>query len=485
MSIDLQPLSDLPRAGTRGWRSDGPRFVLVAWLMSGAALVAAGIAAVVLVSVSETVRAVLAGEKPSEKLRRIAESATDSSAFAWVSVIASQIALLACVWLAWRLLGRPARERLGLAHARLTPAHNLVLLVGTIVPFAIGLFLAWLVGLATGTPDQSVGPLQQMWTQGTKFESIAWVMLIALVPGFVEELFYRGFLLRGLLLKWGPVASIATTGLLFAIVHGDPVSASAILPLGLWLGLIAWRTGTVWLPFAMHAGVNGTWTATMMIVYRDPGAESWMNGAAIGALVVGVIAFIAAVIILRRPVAQAPAAARRARFAPRVAAACLVGVTILALVMPQGTASTKAPQPPLPSPTIAQLTERVSAQVSVASIGQEGTAQFTMLPDRATRLMLPPNKAGVGEVLLSLDAGGKLVWLAYSGELRAKGHHRLPTGVLEQLASGAPTRLCLTLDATTNPPRVNVRATLEEDDARVAAALAYAEREGWATRGRK
>jgi len=108
-----------------------------------------------------------------------------------------------------------------------------------------------------------------------------------------------------------------------------------------------------------------------------------------------------------------------------------------------------------------------------------------MLPEGTTRLMLPPNKAGVGELLLSLDAGGKLIWLAYSGELTAKGRDRLPTGVLEQLASGAPTRLCLTLDATTSPPRVNVRATLEEDDARVAAALAYAEREGWATRGKK
>lgn len=485
MSTDPQHSPGRTRANTRRWRSDGPRFVLIAWLISVGVLVSAGIAAVVLVSVSETVRAVLAGEKSSEKLRRIAESATNSSAFAWASVIASQLALLACVWLAWRVLGRPARDRLGLAGARFTPAHNLVLLVGTIVPFGIGLFLAWLVGLATGTSDQSVGPLQQMWTRGTQVESIAWVMLIALVPGFVEELFYRGFLLRGLLLKWGPVASITTTGLLFAIVHGDPVSASAILPLGLWLGLVAWRTGAIWLPFAMHAGVNGIWTATMMIVHRDPGAESWVNGAAIGALVVGVIAFIAAVIILRRPVVESPAAARRAHFAPRVAATCLACVTILVLVIPQGTASTKPPQPPLPSPTIAQLTEHVSAQASVASIGQEGTAQFTMLPERTTRLMLPPNKAGVGEVLLSLDAGGTLVWLAYSGELTAKGHHRLPTGVLEQLAPGAPTRLCLTLDATTNSPRVNVRATLEEDDARVAAALAHAEREGWATRGRK
>lgn len=235
----------------------------------------------------------------------------------------------------------------------------------------------------------------------------------------------------------------------------------------------------------MHAGVNGTWTATMMVVHRDPAAESWVDGAAIGVLFVGVIAFIAAVIILRRPVTDAPAAARHAHFAPRVAAACLVCVTVLALVIPQGTASTKPSQPPLSSPTIAQLCDRVSAQVSVASIGQEGTAQFTMLPERTTRLLPPPNKAGVGEILLSLDAGGKLVWLAYSGELTAKGHNRLPTGVLEQLASGAPTRLCLPLDATTNPPGVNIQAMLEEDEARVANAVADAEREGWATRGRK
>lgn len=486
MSTSSQSLSFSPDAPRRGWRSDGPRFVLIAWLISVAILVSAGIAAVVLVSVSATVRAVLAGEKSSEELRRIAESATNSSAFAWASVIASQIALLACVWLAWRLLGRPARDRFGLAATRLTPAQSLVLLVGTIVPFAIGLFLAWLVGLATGTSDQSVGPLQQMWTRGTKFESIAWVMLIALVPGFIEEVFYRGFLLRGLLLKWGPMASIATSGLLFAIVHGDPVSASAILPLGLWLGFVAWRTGTIWLPFAMHAGVNGVWTTTMMIAHRDPAAESWLNGAAIGALIVGMIAFTAGVVILRRPVPKAPDSAPRVRLTPRVAAACLVSVTVLAFAIPPGTSSTALPKPALlQSPTIAQLGERVSAQVSIASIGQDGMANFTILPESATRLMLPPNKAGVEHVIVALDAGGKIVWMTYSGELTGKGGTRLPPGVLEQLASGASTRLCLSLESHPGQSGIAVRATLEEDGARVAAAVSHAETEGWATRGRK
>jgi membrane protease YdiL (CAAX protease family) len=358
--------------------------------------------------------------------------------------------------------------------------------VGTIVPFGIGLFLAWLVGLATGTSDQSVGPLQQMWTQGTKFESIAWVLLIALVPGFVEELFYRGFLLRGLLLKWGPVASIATTGLLFAIVHGDPVSASAILPLGLWLGLVAWRTGSIWLPFSMHASVNGVWTTTMMIAHRDPGAEEWVNGAAIGALIVGMIAFVGAVVILRRPATTIPRAHLRARIVPRIAVACLASVTILAFVIPAGTSSNAPPMSTLlQSPTLAQLHERVTAQVSIASIGQDGSANFTILPEGATRLVLPPNKAGVEHVVVALDASGKVLWMAYSGELTGKGSTRLPKGVLEQLASGAPTRLCLSLESHPEQSGVTVRATVEEDDARVAGAVARAENEGWATRGRR
>lgn len=476
----------MPRPSTRGWRSDGPRFVLLAWLISVAVMVSAGIAAAISVAGYHTVRAVLAGEKSQEKLRQIAEAAAGSSMLAVASVVASQLALLAFVWLAWRVLGKPDRERFGLGHARITPSHSLILLVGTIVPFGMGLLLAWLVGLATGASDQSAGTLQKMWIDGTKLESIAWVLLIALLPGFVEELFYRGFLLRGLLLKWGPTASIAMSGLLFAIVHGDPISASAILPLGLWLGLVAWRTGSIWLPFAMHASVNGVWTATMMIAHRDPGTESWMTGAAIGASIVGIVAFIAGVIILRRPAAQAPAAARRTRLVPLLAAVGLVVVTGLALIIPAGSPSAAPPQPTfLEAPTIAQLTDRVSAQVSVAAIGQEGAVQFTLLPEGTARLMLPPNLAGVGEVLVSLDAGGKCLWVAYSGELTGKGRDRVPPGVIEQLASGAPTRLCLTLEATTNHPEISVQATLEEDDARVAAARERAEREGWATRGRK
>ncbi len=483
MSTSPHPLTSPPDAPKRAWRSDGPRFVLIVWLISGVAVLFAGVLALIGGTIATTVRAALAGEKSSAELRRIAEAATNSSTFAWLSVIASQLALLACIWLAWRLLGKPKLDRFGLAQSGLGPTRSIVLLVATIIPFAFGLTLAWLMSIATKSTD---GPLQRMWTEGSKFESISWVLLIAIVPGFVEEVFYRGFLLRGLLLKWGPTASIVTTSVLFALVHGDPVSASAILPLGLWLGFVAWRTGSIWLPFSMHAGVNGVWTTTMMIAHRDPGAEAWLNGAAIGALIAGMIAFVGAVVILRRPVTTTPRTAPRARIALFVAVACLASVTILAFVIPSGTSSTAPPKPTLlQSPTLAQLDERVTAQVSIASIGQDGTANFTILPESATRLMLPPNKAGVEHVIIALDSGGKVFWMAYSGELSWKGSTRLPPGVLEQLASGAPTRLCLSLESLPEQSGVKVRATVEEDTARVEAAVAHAETEGWATRGRK
>jgi hypothetical protein len=89
---------------------------------------------------------------------------------------------------------------------------------------------------------------------------------------------------------------------------------------------------------------------------------------------------------------------------------------------------------------------------------------------------------GVG-VHVTLDAATETVWLAYAGERSGKGGKRRPVGVVEQLASGDPTVLCMTL--TQGPPPVTVRLTLEEDGAMTIAAFERAQAEGWARRGRK
>jgi len=72
----------------------------------------------------------------------------------------------------------------------------------------------------------------------------------------MEEVFFRGFLFRGLLARCGPVWSAVISAALFAAVHREP---SRILPLfvaGLLLAWVYYRTRSLWTSIALHASVN-------------------------------------------------------------------------------------------------------------------------------------------------------------------------------------------------------------------------------------
>ena len=76
-------------------------------------------------------------------------------------------------------------------------------------------------------------------------------IVIILAPIF-EELLFRGFLFKGLreskVGKWG---TITTTTAIFAIIH--IYNVIPILFLGFLLGLAREKTGSVYVPIAMHA----------------------------------------------------------------------------------------------------------------------------------------------------------------------------------------------------------------------------------------
>jgi hypothetical protein len=55
-----------------GWRQDGPRFSLVAWVIASFALVATTAGAAIIVSLVATMRATLGGERSGERLGEIA-----------------------------------------------------------------------------------------------------------------------------------------------------------------------------------------------------------------------------------------------------------------------------------------------------------------------------------------------------------------------------------------------------------------------------
>src|SRR5690606_39812052 len=83
-----------------------------------------------------------------------------------------------------------------------------------------------------------------------------WVLAsIVLVVPFCEEVLFRGLLQRALRVVLRPVAAIASSSLLFAVVH-DPQSILPVFTIGVVLGLVIERTGSVGAATAAHALFN-------------------------------------------------------------------------------------------------------------------------------------------------------------------------------------------------------------------------------------
>ena len=82
----------------------------------------------------------------------------------------------------------------------------------------------------------------------------------------VEELLFRGFLYHGIRRKAGVKAALIVTSAVFALIHPPQVMAP-IFVVGLSLGYLYERTGTLIAPIAFHAVFNG-WTVAGEIAKR-------------------------------------------------------------------------------------------------------------------------------------------------------------------------------------------------------------------------
>ena len=107
------------------------------------------------------------------------------------------------------------------------------------------------------TPPEYLDQLGYM----LKFDSFN--MAVFLIFGIVvlaplgEEILFRGFLQKFLEEHWQDVTrAVLVTSLFFAIIHLNPFWLIQIYMLGVILGFLAWRTGSIWAGFILHAANN-------------------------------------------------------------------------------------------------------------------------------------------------------------------------------------------------------------------------------------
>jgi hypothetical protein len=101
------------------------------------------------------------------------------------------------------------------------------------------------------------------------------VLVVALLVAapVVEEVFFRGFMYKGLAAsKVGPAGAILITSLVWAAIHlqYDVYGMGLIFTMGVLLGLVRWRTKSVILPILLHGMINAVATVQTVVV-----AEGW------------------------------------------------------------------------------------------------------------------------------------------------------------------------------------------------------------------
>ena len=114
------------------------------------------------------------------------------------------------------------------------------------------------------------------------------LLIVALLSPIVEELFFRGVLLRQLASRYGPTVAVLTSTAAFAIAHGEPALILRAALGGLILGLAYLRFRSLAVPILAHILDNLSY-----ILFTTAGLSSPLSPIALVPLAILLIAALA------------------------------------------------------------------------------------------------------------------------------------------------------------------------------------------------
>ena len=83
-------------------------------------------------------------------------------------------------------------------------------------------------------------------------------LLVVVAAPVVEELFFRGLVLRSIQARYSDWLAVVGSAVLFALVHFQPVQLPALILFGVVVGYLALRTKRLGMSIFAHAGFNAT-----------------------------------------------------------------------------------------------------------------------------------------------------------------------------------------------------------------------------------
>ncbi|MFN2433652.1 MAG: type II CAAX prenyl endopeptidase Rce1 family protein [Gemmatimonadota bacterium] len=124
------------------------------------------------------------------------------------------------------------------------------------------------------------GPLEQeylleLFTLDDAAEFWVLFVMVGLAAPLLEELLFRGILLRGLVSSWGATGGVLWTAFFFALIHMSPVQAAPAFVNGAVWGFVLLRTGSFGAVLFLHALNNSlVFLLVQLTMGADPRTQS-------------------------------------------------------------------------------------------------------------------------------------------------------------------------------------------------------------------
>lgn len=244
-----------------------------------------------LVTTSVAVVASYAGTHgPQEELTvsRLATFATTGRMLI-LSMWVTAATLIGCTLVALRSSKTNLKQTLGRELSRLSPVSLLLVMLGA--P-ALGSVLEALTLLVDVEPSGTLKLIADAVAQMRGAEMFLFAVGITVGPALGEELMFRGYIQPRLIARYGVTAGIAITSALFGLLHMDALQSPLAGILGLYIGLVAYHTGSLW-PAILTHGFNNLLSVAMLYFFPDAQRD------APAALMTGAIGLVVFVYCLR------------------------------------------------------------------------------------------------------------------------------------------------------------------------------------------
>jgi membrane protease YdiL (CAAX protease family) len=215
-----------------------------------------------------------------------------------LGLIAGGLASSTALVLTVALVSQPFEAAaLRLVPGRETSADLGAAVLGTL---ALGQVLDSAVMLAGFGRSGSMPAIRQALTGIDGAELFAAVVVLGLMAGAAEEVFFRGYMQTRLRLAWRAGPAVVATSAAFALLHMEWIHAAMALVLGFYLGAITERLGSALPAVVCHVANNSVFSVVTA-------AAGTIDGRRVNAILLGVslVVFAACLAFLFRRVPRA------------------------------------------------------------------------------------------------------------------------------------------------------------------------------------